>query len=306
MPAVYGALCTYRRPGELAIMLDRLDQQTRALDHLIVVDNADDHAVIDLVGNHPIAKRMSLEVLGAPDNPGPAGAFAMAHKHLDATADFDDLFITFDDDDPPSSSSLIEELCAFAETELADGTVAGVGLRGGMLNERTGIIAPRPSLLSTGSGPESEIADHLHGNWFPCYRFGALQRVAGFDKGLFWGFEELDVGRRLKANGYSLRVASALYRSVAPERGDSQLLGPLPARSWRHFYRHRNLIQILRRDRAYGALAVTIVARLILKPVLRSVTTPRLAAWHLRTNLEAIRDGFSQRPDPKHPRHLPS
>ncbi len=306
MADLYGALCTYRRSSDLVEMLNRLDSQTRPLDHLVVVDNdADDH-VIDLVTKHPISNRVTVEILGAPDNPGPAGAFALAQQRLVGVAQPDDLFITFDDDDPPATDTLLEDLSAFAEVELADETVAGVGLRGGVLNERTGMISPRPQHPELAHGPDSEEADHLHGGWFPCYRFGALREVSGFDEGLFWGFEELDVGRRLRAHGYSLRVASALYRSVAPVREPTGWFTPLAEPSWRHFYRHRNLIRILRRDRAWAGLSLTIGLRLVLKPLVQVRRSPTLAFWHLRTNLDAVRDGFRRCPDPKHRRHLPS
>ena len=306
MANLYGALCTYRRSNDLVEMLDRLDDQTRPLDHLVIIDNdADDH-IIDLVTNHRITDRITVDVVGAPDNPGPAGAFALAQQRLTDVAQPDDLFITFDDDDPPRTNTLLEELSAFAEAELTDETVAGVGLRGGVLNERTGMISPRPQHPQRHGGPSSEEADHLHGGWFPCYRFGALRDVSGFDEELFWGFEELDVGRRLKAQGYSLRVATDLYRAVAPTRTPKSLFAPLAKPSWRHFYRHRNLIRILRRDHAWGGLSLTIGLRLVLKPLVEIPRTPRLAVWHLRTNLDAIRDGLRRHPEPKHPRHLPT
>ena len=37
--AVYAVLVTHRRPDELAKSLDALSSQTRAPDHLVVVDN---------------------------------------------------------------------------------------------------------------------------------------------------------------------------------------------------------------------------------------------------------------------------
>lgn len=305
MAKLFGALCTYKRSSDLLTMLDSLESQTRQLDHLVVVDNDADTTVIDLVNDHPICERLSVEVIGASNNPGPAGAFAIAYDKVAQVAAADDLFITFDDDDPPPTNTLLEDLGAFAEVELTDKTVAGVGLRGGVLSETTGLISPRPANPHFGSA-ESEEADHLHGNWFPCYRFGALGEVAGFDEELFWGFEELDVGRRLKAKGYSLRVASSLYSSVAPDRERVRWLDPLAPPSWRHFYRHRNLIRILRRDRAWGGLSVLICARLILKPLAKVTSTPRLALWHLRTNLDAVREGFRQHPSPKHQKYPPT
>lgn len=303
---IYGAICTYKRHIDLTIMLDSLADQTRQLDHLVIVDNADDPQVIDLVANHHLTNQISIDIVGARTNPGPAGAFALAHEQLASLAHDDDLFITFDDDDPPTSHTLLEDLCQFADSELHDERVAGVGLRGGVLNKRTGMIAPRPAHPEQHDGPTSEHADHLHGNWFPCYRFGALGDISGFDTTMFWGFEELDVGRRLAAKGYSLKVASELYRSVATTRPQRRLFAPLPAKSWRHFYRHRNLIRILRRDRAWGGLIATIALRLLAKPLIATARSPRLGLWHLRTNIEAISDGLRTHPTAKHHRHLPT
>lgn len=305
MTKLFGALCTYKRPRDLVTMLDGLATQTRQLDQLVVIDNGDRDDVIDLVHSHPISERLLVEVIGAPDNPGPAGAFARAFDKMTDVAESNDIFITFDDDDPPPTETLLEDLAAFAETEFANKTVAGVGLRGGVLSKSTGFISPRPLHVNS-KATKSEPADHLHGGWFPCYRFGALSEVKGFDEDLFWGFEELDLGRRLKANGYSLRVATELYRSVAPIRKPVRISDPLASPTWRHFYRHRNLIRILRRDRAWGGLAVLIGLRLILKPLINIVRTPKLALWHLRTNLAAIREGFETSPSAKHPRYLPT
>jgi len=307
MRALYGAICTYKRPADLVVMLDSLESQTRSLDHLIVVDNDADPATAALIDIHPLSDRVDIDLVSAHGNQGPAGAFAQACQHLDGTAAPDDLVVLFDDDDPPPSQTLLADLYDFAEQELRDDTVAGVGLRGGALNPTTGMIAPRPATNSTA---DAETADHLHGNWFPCYRLSALRSI-GFDPALFWGFEELDLGRRLTEQGYALRVAGNLYKSVAP-------VGQMPTHahrvsrglhepSWRHFYRHRNLIRILRRDRAWGGLAVTILVRLLAKPVLYGFRQPRRAWWHLRTNLTAIREGLRREvPPPKHPAHQPS
>jgi len=68
---VFGVLVTHRRPDELTKSLDALTTQSRALDHLIVVDNDDDERVRDLVAGQPVA----TTYLGSRRNLGGAGGF---------------------------------------------------------------------------------------------------------------------------------------------------------------------------------------------------------------------------------------
>lgn len=303
MAKVFGAICTYRRPADLTIMLDALHAQTVHPEQLVVVDNDDDPAVQRLVAGHAISETIQTRTIAGKDNPGPAGAFALAYEDLCDVASDDDLLLIFDDDDPPATSTVLEELLDVARDAFEDPAIAGVGLRGGILNLRTGIVRPSPSSPTA----RAEPADHLHGGWFPCYRFAALRAVGSFDPSYFWGFEELELGRRLTASGFELRVASELYFRVSAERPAKPRGGPLPPPSWRHFYRHRNLVRVLRRDHAWAALAVTVGTRLILKPTAYLLVSPRLAAWHLRTNFHAVTEGLRSRPaSPKNGRYLPT
>lgn len=305
MTTLLGAVCTYRRPGDLHIMLDAIAAQTRRPDRLVIVDNDADPAISALVAAHPLSASIPVETVCGEDNPGPAGAFALAFETFRPIANGDDMFIVFDDDDPPPADNLLAELVSIADASFTDPLVAGVGLRGGLLNTRTGFIEPRPQR----PGETTEPSDHLHGGWFPVYRFSALEAVDHFDPSFFWGFEELELGRRLTAQGFELRVASELYFAVASHQPTRKhpVLTALHEPSWRHFYRHRNLIRVLRRDRAWSALLVMIAGRLILKPILHAPRNPRRAAWHLRTNCRAIVEGLGHQPRAaKHPHHLPA
>ncbi len=308
MRKIFGAVCTYRRPDDLRVMLDAIERQSRRPDHLIVIDNDADPEVSKLVAAHPLSTLMPVETISVADNAGPAGAFALAFDQLNRIADADDVFAIFDDDDPPPSDTLLADLLSVVEESFVDPRVAGVGLRGGVLDTRTGFIHSRPRALGAAVQP----SDHLHGGWFPCYRFSALAKVNDFDPSFFWGFEELELGRRLISQGYELRVASDVYFAVDPNAAVAthrrrRLLSGLQEPSWRHFYRHRNLIRVLRRDRAWGALILTIGGRLLLKPILFAPQNPRRAFWHLRTNYQATREAFqSQMAASKHPDHLPA
>jgi len=296
--AVIGAMCTFERAHELQNSLDVLDAQSRGLDALVIVDNGNDPDLIDLVQSHRLARRIPIELLRPGSNLGPAGGYGLAFDHIDTIAEDDDLVLILDDDDPPPSPTIVEELVDEAQLAFASPDVAGIGLRGGRLDLRRGIIEPRPT------GPiEQEEADHLHGGWLPLYRVGALRDADAFDRNLFWGFDDLELGRRLSRAGYRIRVAGAVFCGVAsPNRLHRSKL--LAERSWRHYYRHRNLLRVLRRDRAWRAIATTIAVRLVAKPLVNLPRSPRLAVWHLRTNADAIVDAFTEHPR-HHTRHNP-
>src|SRR6202158_5971467 len=70
---IYAVVVTHRRPEELAKSLDALSAQTRAPDHLVVVDNDDDSGVRDTVSGQPIP----TTYLGSRRNLGGAGGFAL-------------------------------------------------------------------------------------------------------------------------------------------------------------------------------------------------------------------------------------
>lgn len=292
-------MCTFERPDDLARSLDVLADGAPALDRLVIVDNGADSATATIVASHRLQEAMPVEIITPGDNLGPAGGYAEAFKTIDRFADSDDLVVILDDDDPPPTPTILHDLVALADQAVTDPHVAGLGLRGGELNLRTGIIASRPV------GSEmTEAADHLHGGWLPIYRVGALRDADVFDGDLFWGFDDLEVGRRLARHGYGVRVASGLFATVSGRRRVSYTT-TLPPRSWRHYYRHRNLLRILRRDGAWGAVAATVVGRLILKPLANIPRNPALAAWHLRTNAAAVRDGLLTTASSTHPRYQP-
>jgi GT2 family glycosyltransferase len=288
--AVIGAMCTYERADDLQNSLDVLDAQSRCIDALVIVDNGSDPALNELVRSHRLSSRIPIDLIDPGENLGPAGGYGLAFDRIDAVADDDDLVLILDDDDPPPSPTVVEELLEAAESAFAEPHVAGIGLRGGQLDLRTGIIAPRPS------GPiATEEADHLHGGWLPLYRVGALRRADAFDASLFWGFDDLELGRRLARAGFAVRVAGEVFCKIAAPntRNISRTLAP---ESWRHYYRHRNLLRVLRRDRAWAAMTSMIVVRLLAKPLVNLPRSPRLALWHLQTNLQALADSWTTTP----------
>jgi len=278
-------MCTFRRPNDAAASLGALARQSVRCELAVVIDNANDEATRSLVE----AADLPTRYVSPGSNLGPAGGIALAIDQLPAADD--DLVILLDDDDPlPDRTDLVAAMIKRLESEAAVvSSTVGVGLRGGSLNTRTGVIKPRP-----GGAVSTLSADHLHGGAYPIYRVGPLRSSGAFDAGLFWGFEELAAGRALHSHGFRLVVAGDLLESVVdqlPKMTPSVRGRGLAPRSWRHYFRHRNLLRVLRRERAWSGIAVVIATRMIGKPVLHMWRHPRLAMWHLRTNLAATIDG---------------
>src|ERR1700681_4386193 len=112
---IYAVVVTHRRPEELAKSLDALSAQTRAPDHLVVVDNDDDSRVRDTVSGQPIP----TTYLGSHRNLGGAGGFALGMLH--ALALGADWVWRADDDGRPLDSEVLGTLLTCAQNhELAE------------------------------------------------------------------------------------------------------------------------------------------------------------------------------------------
>ncbi|KAA8960476.1 glycosyltransferase family 2 protein [Mycobacterium sp.] len=109
MSQVCAVVVTHRRPDELATSLDVLTTQTRRPDHLIVVDNAPDDRVRDLVAGQPLP----TTYLPSRRNLGGAGGFALGILH--ALALGADWVWLADDDGQPADTRLLATLLACAQ-----------------------------------------------------------------------------------------------------------------------------------------------------------------------------------------------
>ncbi|MCA1007353.1 glycosyltransferase family 2 protein [Rhodococcus hoagii] len=106
---IVGVVVTHRRRELLAESLKILAAQTRPLDHLIVVDNADEEAVRDLVEGAAVP----TTYLGSRHNLGGAGGFALGMLH--ALALGADWIWCADDDGRPEGPDVLASLVACAE-----------------------------------------------------------------------------------------------------------------------------------------------------------------------------------------------
>jgi len=242
---VFGVLVTHRRPDELTKSLDALTTQSRALDHLIVVDNDDDERVRDLVAGQPVA----TTYLGSRRNLGGAGGFALGMLH--ALALGADWIWLADDDGRPQDRTVLATLLdcagrhALAEVSpmvcnLDDPDQLAFPLRRGLVWRR------RASELRTeGAGQDllPGIASLFNGALF---RAATVEAVGVPDLRLFVRGDEVELHRRLVRSGLSFGTClDAIYLHPCGTDEFKPILGgrmhtQYPDNAAKRFYTYRN------------------------------------------------------------------
>ncbi|WP_319452603.1 MULTISPECIES: glycosyltransferase family 2 protein [unclassified Mycobacterium] len=196
---VCAVVVTHRRLDQLATSLKAVAGQTRAPDHLIVVDNDDDPLVQELVSAQPVPSTY----LGSRRNLGGAGGFALGM--LQALATGADWVWLADDDGSPADSGVLGTLldCAtrhsLAEVspmvcDLDDPARLAFPLRRGLAWRRR-----VDELRVDGAGDLLPgIASLFNGALF---RASTLEAVGVPDVRLFIRGDETDLHRRLVLSG---------------------------------------------------------------------------------------------------------
>lgn len=293
---IIGLLVTYNRPTEVLSSLRAIRDQDRPLDHLIVIDNStSDSSAESLARSEWTPRSLPLEWIRNNRNLGPAGGFHIGmNVALQRYRPHDDLWLMFfDDDDPPPSSSLIKEL----EKSIFNSNADAVGVVGSVLDRQNGRL----------ERPDADVqdlyldVDQIGSGRFPAYRASAIAHVGPVRKDLFFGREDLDLGLRLKAQGYKVCIDRDLFKKYAPRLGkDSRAPTPLSVPRRGDFW-SRTTVNHLRILRTYIGLATTVrygvsllcvdLARLVLKVFTRE----RALAWgNLLSSVNAVSIGLRQ------------
>jgi GT2 family glycosyltransferase len=257
-----------------------LEQQTRLLDTLVVVDNSPQREAESIVAVAETADR--VDYLAAPSNLGPAGGIALGMEHCLHFAESVDWICLFDDDDPLPDDRLLADRMRFAG-DFARPDVAAFGDGGGVLDRRKGRLR---------AAPAANEADYVGSGYCPLYRVGAIQSVGVFDADLFFGFDDLAYGLRLTEAGWRIEVVPEPRVWDHPRRSPSFTVGPL---DWRRYYSLRNLVYLLRRHGHTPAAVRVSLLNGLAKPIANLPLQPKLAWNHLAMNARAIRDAWSGR-----------
>ena len=196
---VITVVVTHRRVDALTASLNAVTAQTRAPDHLIVIDNDDDERVRELVDAQPV----STTYIGSRRNLGGAGGFALGI--LQALALGADWVWLADDDGRPADADVLGTLLACAERhglaevspmvcDLDDPARLAFPLRRGLAWRR--LVS---ELRVDGSGDLLPgIASLFNGALF---RASTVEAVGIPDLRLFIRGDEVDVHRRLVLSG---------------------------------------------------------------------------------------------------------
>ena len=234
---VHAVAVTYGRPDELIRTLDAFGRQTRPPDTVLVVDNGADDEVRRLV-----AGRTRTSYVAMSDNLGPAGAIAAGFDAVAPDAAPDDWILLIDDDDPPRFDTAVADVLDVARSAPPD--VAVVGLTGARYDRWTGRLR---RLRDDQLRPLTDV-DYVGNGQCPLYRVPAVRAVGGPDQDLFFQFEELDLGLRLRRRGWRLVVDRALTLRTRRESGRLGLgRRARPTRRsspWRAYYSARNQVLV--------------------------------------------------------------
>ncbi len=301
---LYGALVTYRRPGELAAFLSAMARQTRPLDYLVVVDNDPAgsgwlpvQAHLDAVaasGDGAAAPR--IDYLPQEENLGAAGGWAVGQTFLSRIATADDWIVMLDDDDPPTDDGVLEARETFTDSLiLEDPLAAAIGGVGAFLDRRRGRL--RRLGDAELSGPVR--VDYVGSNHFPLYRVGVMRELGPFLPGLFLGYTELEYALRVHDAGFRMYVDgdAVLARRARrgglgrPSRSRSRVGTSMPP--WRVYYTTRNLVWMLRATGHRGGALRVSVRRGLGRGLSQLLVAPTRAPRYLRAGLRGARHGWN-------------
>jgi hypothetical protein len=290
---LFGVLVTFGRPVELATHLEVLDGQSRQVDFLLVVDNANDPASEAIVRDR-FVKPDRAELISMGSNTGPAGGIAAGLRRVLELGDDTDWVVLLDDDDPPRHPTDLEELLDLAVVQRrSDPSVALVGTTGARFDPSRG----RLQRLADEELCGILDVDYVAGGLLPIISVGALRAVGVFRDDFFFGFDDLEFGLRLRAAGMRILIDGSLAHRARSEAGrlGGGFSGPSLASTaapWRRYYSVRNLIVLLReRGSSRGAIRVSLSAGLA-KPFVLFVRSPSNGRRDLAMGVRGVLDGW--------------
>lgn len=242
---------TFRRAASLRQVLRSLAGQTHPPSLTVVADNDPDRSAEQVVHSLLAEWPGSLVYTPVGANLGPAGGWAHAAAIAqDQQEHRGEWLLVLDDDDPLGSPKLAEAMLAGAAA--SGGNLAALGLRGAHWRP----VRARLQRCNPPEGAKSSV-DYLAGGGAPFYAWAAIDEVGFFHAPLFFGFEDLEMGLRLREAGWDVRVC--------PLPSLHEVADTATKRSaWREYYKTRALIWILGRHKGRYAVFVTVCRSVVL------------------------------------------
>lgn len=271
IPDYCAVVVTFRRPESLRRTLTSVVTQLHRPNFVVVADNDPGRSAAPIIaaGVWPVP----VFGLAMPRNLGPAGGWGAALRHAQQRPDRGQSVLVLDDDDPLQRPEVIGQLLSTA----VGAEVAAIGLRGAVVTRPLGLLRRR-------SG-RAVLVDYLASGGMPLYRWTALDAVGGFDETLFFGFEDLDLGLRLRAAGWSLIVSDSDVPQAVADTASERV-------PWREYYKARALAVVARRH--LGHLATTFTALRLGLGAMKLLIGPRGPKVAL-ARIEGVLDGLRGR-----------
>lgn len=280
--AYSAAIVTFRRPDSLRTVLAGLQAQDHPPTLVVVADNDPNQSAEPVVAEFARGSGLEVAYLPLGQNIGPAGGWARAAELAAGRPERGSWLAVLDDDDPISHPQVMSRLGELADA--AEPDVAAIGLRGARLRRWSATLR---RVEATPAG--AEAVDYLASGGAPLYRWASIDEVGFFDERLFFGFEDLELGLRLRSRGLRLLVQDLDGIHLVPNTSSVRT-------EWREYYKSRSLVVISRRHLGTPALLATLLRTLVLSAP-RFLIVDRRATL-IRARWCGARDGLADRLGP--------
>lgn len=239
-------IITYKRPQILKNTIEVLLRQTMPPRKILIVDNDPDNSAKEIANDFPdsIISHFSIG-----SNSGPAGGAYWGLKNL-----FEEGWewvLWVDDDDPPSATNQIETIFNIIKKYDNSDNIGIIGASGVLYNYVTCRINRIPDNNLDGI---LEV-DMIAGNQFPIVHRRVFEEGILPDPNLFFGFEDLEFGLRIKrkfkllVDGGEILRLRKLYKKYGSNQKSSKKRNL--QHLWREYYSVRTISYILRNNKDY-------------------------------------------------------
>ncbi|HEX6431465.1 MAG TPA: glycosyltransferase [Niastella sp.] len=242
-------IVTFQRPDILMDTIQKILDQTRPPDKLVIVDNNDnDETKNKLSQLYPGVAHIKVGHNSGFAGGGKVGLEALAKEGYE-------WILWADDNDPPYTEDTLEKLLQLAETY--KGNCGQVGVVGHKLNKRTGLVI-RTTNEELEKGEYLEV-DTIGGGMIKIIKGESVLKGIVPDAKLFFGFEDLDHDLSQKRAGYKIIVHTGLFLDLRKKWNRLNFKKTSTVRKkdesvlWRDYYSIRNSLFVMTKNRYYLA-----------------------------------------------------
>lgn len=242
-------IVTYQRPDILMDTIQKILDQTRPPDKLLVVDNNDNDETRNKLSQlFPDVAHLKVGHNSGFAGGGKAGLETLAKEGYE-------WILWADDNDPPYTEDTLEKLLQLADSY--KGNCGQVGVVGHKLNKRTGLVI-RTTNEELQKGEYLEV-DTIGGGMIKVIKGESVLKGIVPEAKLFFGFEDLDHDLSQKRAGYKLLVHTGLFLDLRKKWNKMNFKKTSTVRKkdesvlWRDYYSIRNSLFVMVKNRYYLA-----------------------------------------------------